>query len=287
LFWHVRTYVLIGNPIYPANLDTAGKSHSAVDGSRPSIWTRHLLYPWVAHFDGHKVLESPSANPLGFYFVFFCVCWGLTRRRDYSRADLGVIAFLVIYYAYWVYIWGVLRYAIAPILLAALLLAERVTTVSQQNRSARRVTAVLFAYCVGFALLPTLILQVNAFQFSYFAGSLDRAGYLRATMADYRPIEVLNQHAAPGERTLSVNNCAAAYAYDPSKFRCVRLTGEFSDEKAFLIHRMVSSTKPDFLMLPTEFSHDKLLAPLNQLGYRTPIYQDDRFLLIPRTAIGR
>jgi len=284
LFWHLRTYALTGSPIYPAGMRTASTSHWAVDGSQPSRWTRHVLYPWIAHFDGHKVLESPTANPLGFYFVYFCACWVLTRQRRFSSTEQAVLIFLGLYYFYWVYIWGVLRYAIAPIFLASSLLAQRVVTVSKQSPAARRTAATAFAYCLAFALLPTLILQVNAYQFPYFAGTLDRVGYLRATMADYRSVESLNRLAGPEDLTLSINNCAAAYADDPAKFRCVRLTAEFSAESAQLIHQLVESTNPEFLMLPADFGRDELLSRLDHLGYQAPIYQDDRFLLFSRKA---
>ena len=282
LFWHVRTYALTGSPIYPADMGKVRTAHSAVDGSRPSRWTAHLLYPWIAHFDGHKVLESPTPNPLGFYFVFLCACWVLTRRKAYSKEELAIFVFLGLYYLYWVYIWGVLRYAIAPILLLSMLAADRVATVSRSGPTARRATAAVFAYCLAFALLPTLILQVNGYQFPYFAGKLDRPGYLRATLGDYRSIESLNQIAGPGDRTLSINNCAVAYANDPAKFRCVRLVGEFSDAKARLIRRLVESTNPDFLMLPARFARDKLLSLLQDVGYREVVYQDERFLVFPR-----
>ena len=286
LFWHARTYALTGSPTYPAGVSTVGVSRGAVDGSQPSVWSRHLRYPWLAHFDGHKVLESPTANPLGFYFPFFCICWVLTRRREYTATDRAVLLFLALYYVYWIYVWGVLRYAIAPILLLVTLLAERVVIVSSQSPLSSRATSTIFAYCLSFALLPTLILQVNAFQFPYFAGKLDRAGYLRATNADYRPIEILNQKAEPEDRTLSINNCAAAYAYSPSQFRCVRLDGVPRSEKGRLIQWLVESTGPEYLMLPAEYGLDELLQPLDRLGYRKPIYDDERYLLFSRDGGG-
>ncbi len=130
LFWHARTFALTGNAFYPAGAETAGKSLASVSGSRPSLWTRHVLYPWIAHFDGGEVLESPSANPLGFFLLFFSICWVLTRRRDYSTTDWSILLFVCLYYLYWVYIWGVLRYAIAPIFLVTMMLAARVYVVA-------------------------------------------------------------------------------------------------------------------------------------------------------------
>jgi len=281
LFWHVRTYALTGSPIFPAGVKTATHAYPALDGTRPSRWAAHFLYPWTAHFDGHKVLESPTANPLGFYFVVFASCWALTRRAKLSRIDWSILVFLGLYYLYWVYIWGVLRYAIAPILILAILTGERVAAVAAcGGAEARRTAAAAFGYCFAFGLMPTLMLEVNAYQFPYFARRLDKPGYLRATMTDYRSLEFINQTAEPEDRVLSINNCAAAYAYDPARFRCVRMLGASSDGKFQLIKRTVESMRPDYLLLPNYIAREEMLSILRGAGYADSIYKDDRYLIL-------
>jgi hypothetical protein len=282
LFWHVRTFLLTGNPIYPAGARHLSSTQRALDGTRPSRWTTHLLYPWIAHFDGHKVMESPTANPLGFFFVFFVCNWVLTRRRRRSEAELALLFFLVIYYLYWAYIWGVLRYALAPLLVLALLTAGRAAVVERQAGPRLRTTlAAALAYCLAFALLPAMILEVNAYQFPYFAGQLDRAGYLRAVLADYGAIEFLNEHAGPDAQILGVNNCASAYANDPARFPCVRFFS-ISPERARFTAELAEATKPDYLVLPAGERGDAILDALGPSYKNKPIYSDTAFQVLSR-----
>jgi Dolichyl-phosphate-mannose-protein mannosyltransferase len=286
-FWHARTYLLTGNPIYPARSNDASRAVRALDGSRPSRWTVHLLYPWIAHFDGHKVLESPTANPLGFFFVFFASAWAVMRRRERSREERACLFFIAIYYLYWAYIWGVLRYALAPVIVLAFLTAGRAAEIVAPDRERETGRALRFllpaalAYCLAFALLPVMILEVNARQLEYFAGKLDRPGYLRAALADYPAIEFLNQHVRPGEQTLSVDNCAAAYANNPEQFRCVRFFSMLPD-RVQLVGELVESTAPDYFVLPSGPAGDPILARLDRTHYGEPIYSDAAFQILRR-----
>ena len=291
-FWHVRTYLLTGSPIYPARSNDASRTVAALDGTRPSRWTVHLLYPWIAHFDGHKVMESPTANPLGFFFVFFASAWALMRRSKPSREERACLFFIAIYYLYWAYIWGVLRYALAPMILMAFLTAGRAAEFERQTasrppferqtgRAARATLAAALAYCLAFALLPTMILEVNVHQFEYFAGKLDRPGYLRTTLADYGAIEFLNQHAQADEQTLAVNNCAAAYANNPAQFRCVRFFAMLPD-RVQLIGELVESTAPDYFVVPSGPPGDPIRARLDRTHYGEPIYTDAAFEVLRR-----
>jgi hypothetical protein len=283
-FWHVRTFLLTGSPIYPARTDDTSRTVRALDGTRPSRWTVHLLYPWMAHFDGHKVMESPTANPLGFFFVFFAPAWLLARRREPARAERACLFFLALYYLYWAYIWGVLRYALAPAMVLAMLTAGRASSVERLSAPAVRVRLTLsaaLAYCFAFALLPSMILCVNAYQFDYLAGRLDQAGYLRAAMADYGAIEFLNSHSAPAEQILAVNNCATAYADDPARFRCVKFHAMLP-ERAQLVGQLVQETKPDYLVLPATPYADPIRTVLAGSPYAERVYEDPAFEVLRR-----
>jgi hypothetical protein len=281
LFWHARTFLLTGSPIYPAPARQISHAVPALDGTRPSRWTAPVLYPWWAHFDGHKVMESPSANPLGFYFAFFAPVWLLARRRERSIAERSFLFFLLVYYLYWGYIGGVLRYALAPILVLAVLTGERLVVVARQgSRPAHWTSGVVMGYCLAFAWLPTLILEVNAYQFPYFARRLDGAGYLRSVMDSYAAIEFLNRETRNGEQTLSINNCASAYANDPARFRCVRFLGPFVPETVARIAGIVSAARPDYVVLPAGERGRQLLPALQELGYGDPIFRDAAFQVI-------
>jgi hypothetical protein len=288
-FWHARTYLLTGSAIYPARAYDASRTVRALDGSRPSRWTVHVLYPWIAHFDGRKVMESPTANPLGFFLVFFACGWALVRRRERSRAEAACLFFIVAYYLYWAYIWGVLRYALAPAWIVVMLTAGRAAAIERQaGRAVRLALAAALAYGLAFALLPAMVLEVNAPQLAYFSGKLDRAGYLRRALADYGAIEFLNERAGPADEVLAVNNCASAYAVDPARFRCVRFFSMLP-ERAQLIGDLVESMEPKYLILPS----DELGDPVRELlrrpdyggpDYGAPVYRDPAFEVLRRVS---
>lgn len=275
-FWHARTYAMTGNPLFPAEIARGAKTVPAIDGTQPSRWTVHLRYPWYAHFDGIKVMEGPTDSPAGFYFLFFWPLWLLVRRRR-NRAENAVLFCLLLFYLYWAYIWGVLRYGLAPALLLAMLVAGRAERLAGLGAGLRRLTAAALAYCLAFALLPTLMLEVNAPQLAYLAGRLDAEGYLREAMADYGSIAFLNSIQQPGETTVSINNCSSAYAADPARFRCLRYEGAFRPEVVEAIGRAVDSAAPHYLVVPADLRGDLALDALDEAALGAPLYEDAAF----------
>lgn len=272
-FWHARTYALTGNPLFPAEIARGARTVPAIDGTRPSRWTVHALYPWYAHFDGIKVMEGPTDSPAGFYLLFFWPLWLLFRRRR-EPAENAVLFCLLVFYLYWAYIWGVLRYGLAPALLLSILVARRAEALAGMHVALRRLTAVALAYTMAFALLPTLMLEVNAPQLAYLAGRLDRQGYLREAMADYGSIEFLNQIQKSGERTVSINNCSSAYATDPARFRCLRYERNFEPKVVAAIRRAVESEAPHYLVAPADVRGDLVVEALSEVVGGPPIYED-------------
>jgi hypothetical protein len=283
MFWHARTYLLTGSPIYPARSSDVSRTVRALDGTQPARWIMLALTPWIAHFDGHKVMESPTANPLGFFLVFFIPAWAIARRRERSPAERACLFFVAIYYLYWAYIGSVLRYALAPALILAVLTAGRAAAIERNAGRALRLTlAAAFGYSLAFALLPSMILEVNAYQFPYFAGKLDRASYLRAVLADYGAIEFLNRQAAPDQQILAVNNCASAYADDPARFRCVRFNAMLPD-RADLIAGLVERVAPAYVVLPSGPFGDPVRALLDRTRYGDAVYRDAAFEVLARS----
>lgn len=274
LFWHARTYWLTGNPLYPAQGGNAARAVPAIDGTNPSRWTVHAMYPYWAHFDGHKVLESPTHNPLGFFFLFAAPAWLLVRRRSASSVERAVLFFVLIYYLYWAFIWGVLRYAIVPIFLLALLTALRLTAAADRFPWVRRGAPAALVYCFAFALPPTLMLEVNAPQLRYLAGQLDKPGYLRAAVADYRAIEFLNGELAEGERVLSIGNCAAGYADDPNRVRCVRYVRGVREEQATTVAEAVRAWRPELVLVPADEGGTRIMELLGG-DPEAPLYADE------------
>lgn len=288
LFWHARTYALTGNPIYPAGARHATTALAAVDGSNPPRWQAYWTYPWLAHFRGQTVIESPTQNPLGFYFVFFAAAWLLARRRRSSAAERACWVFLAVYYVYWVYVWGVLRYGLAPILVLALLAGGRIDAVaSGGGRASRWILSGLLATALAFALLPTLILEVNAYELPYVLGRMDRDEYLRTTLRDYPAVAFLNSRMGPEDHALGVNNCAAAYAVDPARFRCVRWPGSVPDGVVEWTAGVVEGAAPRYLVLPRTERGRAIGAAVRGAGYGEAIYQDEAFEVRERAEGAR
>lgn len=274
-FWHARTFVLTGNPLFPADITRGMSKVPAIDGTRPSRWTVHLLYPWYAHFDGIKVMEGPTDSPAGFFLLFFWPLWLLVRRRR-PPAEAAVLFSLAVFYLYWAYIWGVLRYGLAPALLLAVLVSARVLFLADKTVWLQRLSAGALAYCLAFGLLPVLMLEVNAPQLAYLAGKLDKEAYLREAMADYGAVAFLNGRQQAGERVFSINNCSSAYATDPARFRCLRYDHAFEPRVVEAIRGAVTASQPAYIVLPADERGDLVLQALGR-DFGDPIYADDAF----------
>ncbi len=276
LFWHARTYVLTGSPIYPANTRVATTPLRAVDLSIHSRPEAYWLYPWIAHFDGGAVLESPTSAPMGFALLLFGAVWALVKRREASPAERACWLYLGLYYLYWIYVWGVLRYALAPLLVLCLLLGGRIAGLAAQAAPRRIVQATLI-YSFAFALLPGMILEVNAPQLAYFAGRLDKAGYLREAMADYGVIESLNARVNPDDRVITVNNCSSAYAWDPARFRCIREPNRHDEDWFDEMAGVIVEARPRYIVLPAGRVGDSVREALPAGLYSEEVYADKSF----------
>lgn len=282
-FWHARTYAMTGNPLFPATADRGTLTVPAIDGTQPSRWTVHIQYPWYLHFDGIKVMEGPTNSPAGFFLLFFGPLWWMVRSRR-SAAEGAVLFALLVFYLYWAYIWGVLRYGLAPALLLCALIGGRLAALSRASVWLDRLTAGGLAYCLAFALLPVLMLEVNAPQLAYLAGRLDRDAYLREAMADYGAIEFLNERRQPDDRVVAVNNCSAAYAADPARFRCMRYDYLFLPPIVEMISTAVTAARPDYLVLPADERGELVLDALGEGAFGPPLYEDATFRVHARAS---
>ena len=277
LFWHARTFALTGNPVYPANTQMVSKTYEPLDKTEAPRWRSLLAYPWLAHFRGSMVLESPTANPLGLFLVFFWPAWLLTRARERSRLASEVAFFCVLYFVYWMWIWGLLRYALVPIALLTLFTAARAEALWQAS-GARLRLAVAAALCasLSFALLPTMLFEINAPQLELLAGRISEKDYLRTAMRDYPSLEFLAANAAPEDQTLSINNCSSAYAPDPARFLCVRLGRRWLSERSIeLAEEALRLSKPRWVILPVGRRGQSLGRLL--VDEATPLYSDRFF----------
>ncbi|MDA1312996.1 MAG: glycosyltransferase family 39 protein [Acidobacteria bacterium] len=229
-YWHARTYQLTGNPLYPRVADDAGKTVSPRRGDRPPAHLLYLMYPWVTHFKGVQTFESPSNNPCGIFLVLFGPLFLWVRRKKWSGTELICVFAVVVHLAYLGYVWLIVRYAIVPFCILAVLTASRLTAFYESaGRLIKGSLLAAVAYSFLFALLPAMISEINAPQLLYFAGRLDREQYLRQTLTYYTSIEYLWANVPQDALILSVNNAARGYSPSPGRFHFATAKGRNSD----------------------------------------------------------
>lgn len=221
LYWHTRTFLLTGNPLYPEGGRSAVRSTTAAGHPQLSRFQRvgiYLSVPWRVHFSGLYAYESPSPNPCGFVLVAFLP---LLFRRGGARSPAArlVLAFCVAYFLYWAAILIKVRYAIAAFGVLFAYAGDRISAFGADGRPLRRFSVLaLAAYCFAFSLSLILILEMNVPRLELFARRISREEFLRQSLVTYRSIEALNRLAQPGERAYSVGNCSTFYS--DIEFRC-------------------------------------------------------------------
>lgn len=248
-FWHARTWWLVGNPLFPFSADAA----VSAAGERHGVWSvplRLLRLPWDIHFHGRQYFESPLDHPMGISLLLFLPLWVLVRRR-LNPAEGACLVFCALYLAYWAVVQGVPRFALAPILILNLAAAAGLVQFCSRVPPAVKFSLYLAsAYALLFGLLGTAIIEINAPQFRYFAGKIDKAGYLRQAMLPYRALEFLKGAAHPGDRVFSLSSCPLAYAPDPSAFRCTWPADSPRDR----VLAPLARRDYEFLMLPPSYA---------------------------------
>lgn len=239
-FWHARTWLIKGNPLYPFSVD------AAVSAS----FVRAIRLSWDIHFHGRAYFESPLDHPMGIALILFLPLWVLARRRV-NRAEAACLFFCALYLGYWAVVHGKPRFALAPILILNVLTAGRLIAFCSQARPVLRLSLyAASAYALLFGLLGIAIIEINAPQFRYFAGRIDKAAYLEQVMVPYRAVEFLKTATHPGDRVFSFSSCLLAYAPNKSQFDCAwPADSPPGKEMAPLTHGDYR-----FLMLPVAYS---------------------------------
>ena len=282
--WPVRAYTLKGNPIYPKQFSQTIKAMPPIGGigTRPPTPVLYAQYPWIIHFKGRKAFESPSSNPAGIFLVLFWPVWLLLRRRRAQPEERACLYFIAIYLAYWGYIWGVLRYAIVPIILLFVFTTARLVSFHDRSETWLRATIRLSSvYALVFAMLVTMILEVNAPQLSLFAKQLDSDGYLRESLITFRSLEYVQSNCEPSARILSVNNLSNAYAPPLDRFRSIHIRkGRFSrnpDQETRTVRNELQSASYSCLVLPRSDMGEHLRRALRDHWTLTLAHRDEHF----------
>ena len=283
LCWQARTFALTGNPVHPI------KWHWAVEALRPdsmrapdAMSIPYYQIPWRIHFDGRldglpaAAFESPLPNPMGLFLVVCLPVWALVWRRPGNPLERACLVFSGLYFLYWGAVWPVLRYAIPLILVLVVLTTARLWALSLHlPRLAGRATELALAYCLAFALLGTMIIEVNASQLRLFAGKIDDQQYLREALTPYPSLEYLRDHAAPGDRTLSINNCVRTYAPDIERFHCLHVEDDGLGPSQ--LNEAFGESEFEFLILPEDELGEALFALVASDHQLNRVYEDSHY----------
>ena len=223
LVWYARTWMATGQLVYPA---TAGTAVSTAVKLHKSVWQDlilpYLCLPWDLHFHSRGYFESVSDYSMGLLLLLFAPSWLLLARTRLNRAARVCLFFSGAYLVYWAIAMPVIRYGIAALSIVLMLTAGFAIQLCRiLPQWVRFVTLAMAVYGLTFASLGIAINELNGPQLRYFAFRIDRTEYLRQALLPYRALEFLKTQIAPGDRTLSVDNCALAYAPNQSGFECL------------------------------------------------------------------
>ena len=284
-YWTARTYLLTGNPVAPSGFAAA---MGCFETTRPTFARRVkrvFRAPSRVLFHGLDAFESPLPNPAGILFLVFAplalLGGGIRPKTDAQRACLVFAAF---YLLYWSATLIIVRYAIAPFALLALLAAAWMKSFydASNSRLARLSLIGAETYALLISLMGLLIVGINAPQLAYFAGRLDRPGYLRAAMRTYGAVEFLNRAPRPAG-VFAVDNFARAYAPDPFHYQAIWCPDNAPCSTAGVVQNARRSAA-GYLILP----ENGQVPPdaLQQLGSPQRLYRDEFFSVyrLPRNA---
>jgi len=211
LIWNVRRTALTGNPFFPLAPGISMVPGWPPDPSLGGTILRMLRLPWNLHFHGHDFSESVLIAPLGIGFIFFWPVWLFTRRPN--RPEQLCLWFAIAAFLLWGYISPLVRYAMAPLAVIALLTGIRLARFWRTSPVITR--ASLAAACL-WVLIPAIcacmIVEINAPQLLYVAGRISRDEYLSRALNTYPSLAWLRDNTSPSVRILGLENCSDVYA---------------------------------------------------------------------------
>jgi hypothetical protein len=273
--WAVRAYVLTGNPVAPSKLSIAKRRIDIRERTVNRSVLRYVEIPWKVTFDGTRFFESPLRSPAGILLFAFCPLLALAGRlRPKTGAQWACVVFTSIYLCYWAYIIVKVRYAIPPFALLAVLMAARMKRFydAHTGRVVRLSLIAVETYALLIAVMGLMIIEVNAPEIAYFAGRIDKAGYLRAATRTYASVEYLKR-SAPGASVYAVENFDRAYGPVPWKFDAVWCEPSICTADAVVSG--VKKSGDQYAILP----ENPAILPevLDRLGHPERLYRDPYF----------
>jgi hypothetical protein len=283
LLWQTRAYLATGNPLFPFfpfRAATSSEAAAHVPSQQPKQWQWPVLISaaYDVHFHGKPHFESPTQNPMGIVLLLMAPLFLLPLDAKTPRWTEGALwLFVILYYPQWVYSAAILRYAIAPILLLAVLGAARMALVPSPLAITAMGAALLFS-------IPIIaLIEMAPAEIPFFLKEIDAATFLRRTLPPFGAVEFLSHHAQASDSIASVGDWAAAYTPNPAKFHPFYLTKR--EYKPSVLRRVL---QPDdrYLILPNSRNLAQLEAAASQNRRLTLVYQDPHFVVEKLTVLS-
>jgi hypothetical protein len=274
-YWHLRTYLLVGDPLYPRHMTEVVRAKKKGFSRRRGWVAVHLKGPLEVQLnDTRKGFESPLRSPMGIVVLVFAPLAILAARmRNGSRRACWF--FVVLNLLLWTSRMITLRYALGAIAVMILLVAAKVMEAYEQQwtlapRLMRFSIGAAFAGALAFGLLGAVLVEIVPGQLELLAHRIGPVDYLKMNLPAYAAVDAVG-HVSPGAAVLIIDGCGRAYAPDPIRSVCV-----FSSRDEFgfdHIRHNMDARSFQYAILPVEWdkrSHDAIFG-----SWKTEnVYQD-------------
>ncbi len=266
--WQVRAYLATGNPFAPAGIGKAAQAESKSEKRGRGQW---LLTAYNVHLHAKRNFQSPTQNPVGIVLLLLAPLWLIPRPSGVPRRTEALLwLFVILYYPFWAIEAGVLRYAIAPALLLAILGAARLA------RFPRPLVVAAMGAALLFSLPVVILIEMAPAQIPLFLKQIDSATFLRRTLPPYGAVEYLSHHATPSDSIASVGNWAVAYTPNPANFHLTYL-----NERRYTPSSVRGILRPNdrYVILPKRPNLKELESAAREQHALTRVYEDREFVV--------
>jgi hypothetical protein len=274
-YWHVRTFLLVGDPLYPRHLEEAVVSRKGPIKSVNEWVHKRLLQPVQIQLNDDRLgFEGPLRSPMGIVFLLFAPLALLVSRRPVRNR--GVCWFYVLgYLLLWASRMVILRYALAAVALLIVLVAAKAKEAYDQDwqiapGAVRFSIAAALAGALAFGVLGVVVLELAPGQLSLLAKQISWSDYLRMNLPIYRPLYKIGQ-LSPNASVFIIKGCPRAYAPDPVTSVCASAGAKTDGPN----HRqnVLASNHFDYAVYPAQMDDDELSAIFE--GWKTEeVYAD-------------
>ncbi|HTW66054.1 MAG TPA: hypothetical protein VME17_15615 [Bryobacteraceae bacterium] len=251
-YWHLRTYLLTGDPLYPRHVAEAVTPRVNFLRNHDTWIHRRLIDLWLVQLHDTRVgLESPLRSPMGIVLLALAPLALLAaRKRNSNRIACWF------YIAAYLLLWGArmttLRYALAPIALLIALVATKTKEAYEQHwamapRVVRFSIASAFAGALAYGLLGAILLEIVPGQLPLLAHRIRPADYLRSNLPGYAALASFGR-LGPHTAVLQINACDRAYTSDPTDSMCI--TGAPGERREQHSQRLWAAHHFQYAVLP-------------------------------------